>query len=125
MAENTQVSPSYAWFVIFQMQVDEVVILTPIGALTFGPEADLLREKITGLIYHGKTKIVLDCSRLSYINAGGIGELIQSFTDTKKAGGRICLLKLKSPVLEIAEISRLIKVFDCYQTEEEALASFN
>ena len=111
------------------MQIDErsagnVTVLGLKGELTLGDGQALLKDKIHSLLHQGRTHILVDLGGVTYIDSSGIGELASSFTSVGRAGGSIKLLNLTKRVGDLLAITKLLTVFDSFDTEQEALHSF-
>jgi len=94
------------------------------GKITIGSGDVKLRELINTALEEGKSKIVLDLAGVNAIDSSGIGEMVACYTTVTKRGGHLKLLRMSSKINDILQVTQLITVFDVYDTEEEALASF-
>ena len=72
----------------------------------------------------GAGKILIDLGRVQTIDSSGVGELVSAFTTVRNRGGRLKLLNLPSKVNDILQITQLITVFETFDNENEAIASF-
>ena len=108
---------------ISERQVGDVTILDMDGKITIGEGSVALRTAIRRLLEEGKKKILLNLAKVGYIDSSGIGELVSSYTAINKDGGQ---LKLQSHAKAAGPltITKLLTVFDVYESEEEALSSF-
>ncbi len=104
--------------------VDDIAILTLNGDLIGDPETTKLREKVKSLITDDIKKIVIDLAGVSYINSAGLGSLISVLTTVRNAGGDLKLARVGKRIKSIFVITQLVKVFDTYETQERAIASF-
>ena len=104
-------------------QVDDIVVLDCTGRIVFGEEAALLRDTVKNLIA-GSKRIVLNLSGVSYIDSGGLGTLVALYTTARNAGGSIKLANLTQRVGDLLQVTKLLTVFDVYDSEEKALDSF-
>ena len=121
---------------ISERQVGDVTILDMDGKITIGEGSVALRTAIRRLLEEGKKKILLNLARVSYIDSSGIGELVSSYTAiTKKIAGttdpgfdanpgQLKLLNLTQKLQDLLTITKLLTVFDVYESEDEALAGF-
>ena len=107
-----------------ERQAGDVTILDLSGSVRMGEGAVALRNSIRGLIDGGKKKILLNLAKVGYIDSSGIGELVSSYTAINKEGGQLKLLNLTQKLQDLLTITKLLTVFDVYDSEEEALASF-
>ena len=104
--------------------VNGIEIVKLEGKITIGAGDQQLREVISNMVNDGKTKILLDMSGVTTIDSSGIGELVGSYTTVANRGGRLKLLHLPAKLNELLHITQLITVFEVYENEPEALASF-
>ena len=104
--------------------VDGVEIISLQGKITIGSGDTQLREVITNAVNAGKNKILLDLSGVSTIDSSGIGELVGSYTTATNRGGKLKLLHLPAKLNELLHVTQLITVFEVYENQQEAIASF-
>jgi len=109
---------------IAERQVGDVTILDMDGKITIGEGSVALRTAIRRLLEEGKKKILLNLAKVGYIDSSGIGELVSSYTAINKENGELKLLNLTQKLRDLLTITKLLTVFDVYESEEEALASF-
>ncbi|MEP6911418.1 MAG: STAS domain-containing protein [bacterium] len=105
-------------------QVGNVSVLDMDGNIRIGDSSVALREAVSGLLAEGRNQILLNLSRVGYIDSLGLGELISIHITLKKNGGQIKLLHLTRRLRELMTITKLLTVFDVYEDEAEALDSF-
>jgi len=104
--------------------VDDVEIISLQGKITIGSGDTQLREVITNAVNAGRNKILLDLSGVTTIDSSGIGELVGSYTTATNRGGKLKLLHLPAKLNELLHVTQLITVFEVYENEAEAIASF-
>jgi len=109
---------------ISERQSGDVTILDMDGKITIGEGSVALRTAIRRLLEEGKKKILLNLARVGYIDSSGIGELVSSYTAINKDGGELKLLNLTQKLQDLLTITKLLTVFDVYESEAEALASY-
>ena len=109
---------------ITSSEVDGVVLVALNGRIVLGEESTALREKLKGLIASGKQKIVLNMSEIGYIDSSGLGALVAAHLSAKNAGASIRLCNLGQKFHEVMQMTKLLTVFDVYETEAAAVASF-
>ncbi len=102
----------------------DVIIVNCSGRIVFGEEAAELREIVKGLLKE-TPQIVLDLKDVSYIDSGGLGTLVGLYTSARNAGGEVKLSNLTHRVHDQLLLTKLITVFDCHESEESAVASFD
>ena len=110
---------------ISERQAGDVTILDMDGKITIGEGSVALRTAIRRLLEEGKKKILLNLAKVHYIDSSGIGELVSSYTAIGKESGQLKLLNLTQKLEDLLTITKLLTVFDVYDSEDEALAGFN
>ena len=105
--------------------VGHVTILNIVGRLTIDEAAQHLKESIEGLISRDRLHVVLNLAQVPYIDSGGLGQLVASFGSVNKAGGAMKLLNVNSRNHDLLSITRLVTVFDSFDSEAEAIRSFD
>jgi anti-sigma B factor antagonist len=104
-------------------QVGDVTIVYCNGRIVFGEEAASLREKVKGLLPQSHN-IVLNLGGVSYIDSGGLGTLVGLYTSARGAGGDIKLANLTQRVNDQLQITKLVTIFESFDSEEKAVNSF-
>lgn len=101
-----------------------VVILELGGKLVIGDGDVKLREEVRDQLDKGETKLLLNLQGVKTMDSSGLGELIRTKASANAAGATIKLLHVEDKVEEVLQMTRLIGVFDTYNDEIDALASF-
>ena len=83
-----------------------------------------LHESIRCLAREGKTRVLLDLAWVKHIDSAGLGELVSSQATLDEKGGALKLMHMTESVHELMTVTKLLTVFDVYDDEPEALASF-
>ena len=102
---------------------DGILIVDCSGRIVFGEESALLRDKIKKAVLE-TNRIVLNLGDVSYIDSGGLGTLVALRTTAMNAGGTIKLTNLTKRVGDLLQVTKLLTVFDVYDSEAEAIESF-
>lgn len=102
---------------------DGIVIFDCAGRLLFGDETAALRDQVKAKIAEG-SRIVLNLADVTYIDSGGLGTLVALYTTAKNAGGTVKLARLTQRVGDLLQLTKLLTVFEVYNSEEEAVESF-
>jgi anti-sigma B factor antagonist len=102
---------------------DGVLVVDCIGRIVFGDESSLIRETVKKAISENN-RIVLNLGEISYIDSGGLGTLVGLRTSAQNAGGTIKLTNLTKRVGDLLQVTKLLTVFDVYNSEAEAVESF-
>jgi anti-sigma B factor antagonist len=110
---------------IEQRAVGDVVIVVVTGDITLNSGGEvMLKDKIRSLLEQGHMKLVLDLGRVSYVDSAGLGELVHAHATAKNKGGSLRLLNVNKRLKDLLTITKLVTVFDSYDTEATAVASF-
>ena len=107
-----------------ERQIGAVTVLDLVGKLTIDHDAQRLKDKINSLIQQGRTQIVLNLTDVSYIDSGGLGQLVASYGSVAKTSGGLKLLGVSKRNHDLLSITRLVTLFDAYESEKEAVESF-
>jgi anti-sigma B factor antagonist len=105
-------------------EANGVIVMDLSGWITLGDGSVLLRDQIREQLEKGNKQILLNVGGVSYMDSSGLGELISVYTSAKNRGGEVKLLNLTRRVRDLMEIVKLYTVFDIYDDEASALASF-
>lgn len=109
---------------IQEKMVGEVTILDLNGKMTLGEGAERLKERIDALVQAGKKKIVLNLEGVPYIDSAGLGELVRTYTTVSRQGGSLKLLNLTKRIQDLLAITKLLTVFETFESEADAVRSF-
>jgi anti-sigma B factor antagonist len=109
---------------IVERQVGDVVILDLHGKILIGEGDDALREAVTKLADAGKTKILLNLADVPYVDSAGLGEIVRTYTTVSRKGGKLKLLNLTKKIQDLLSITKLLTVFEAYESGDEAVRSY-
>ena len=112
------------------MQIDErsagdVTVLDLKGRMTMGEGDELLKDKVNSLILQGRKKLVLNLADVPYVDSAGLGEIVRTYTTVTKQGGSLKLANLTTRITDLLSITKLLTVFDTYDSEADAVRSFS
>jgi len=107
-----------------EKESDGIVVLELSGRVVLGDESNQLRMKIKDLLAKGKTRLILDLASVSYIDSAGLGTLVAGFTSAQSQGASMKLASLTKKFHEQLHITKLVTVFEVYETVAAALKSF-
>jgi anti-sigma B factor antagonist len=106
-------------------KAETVVILDLSGKLAAGFGDDLLRDTLGELFSEGWKKVLVNLTKVPFIDSAGLGELVAALRRAQREGARLKLLNKAGRVQETLYVSRLLPLFEVFETEDAALASFN
>lgn len=104
--------------------VDDVTILDLKGKITLGEGDEVLKDKINSLTLQNRRKILLNLEGVPYIDSAGLGEVVRTYTTVSRQGGQLKLVNLTKRITDLLSITKLLTVFETFDTEAEALNSF-
>jgi len=110
---------------IEERAVGDVVVLDLTGRVTLGEGDQLLKDKVNSLVNQGHKGIVLNLAGVPYIDSAGLGEIVGSYTTVSRQGGSLKLLNLTKKITDLLAITKLLTVFETFDSEDEAVRSFS
>jgi len=109
-----------------QRMAGDVAIISVDGDITLNKGGDvLLKDKVQSLIQQGTKNIVIDLSRVAYVDSAGLGQLVQAYATTKNKGGALKLVNVTKKLKDLLVVTKLLTVFDTFDDEKAALSSFS
>jgi anti-sigma B factor antagonist len=109
---------------IAENEIDGIAVLDLTGRITLGDESNQLRTKIKDLLGKGKTRLILNLADVSYIDSAGLGTLVAGYTSAQSQGGNVKLVNLTKRFKEQLNITKLVTIFEVYDSVAEAAKSF-
>jgi len=110
---------------IAERKVSDVTILDLSGKMTLGEGDEMLKTTINNLLAAGVKKLVLNLENVPYIDSAGLGEVVRTHTTVSRQGGSLKLLNLTKRIEDLLSITKLLTVFETYDSEAEAIKSFS
>jgi len=110
---------------ITERQVGDVMILDLKGKITLGEGDELLKDKVNSIVSQGRRKIVLNLAEVPYLDSAGLGEVVRAYTTVSRQGGSLKLLNVTKRITDLLSITKLLTVFDTFESEDEAVRSFS
>ena len=110
---------------IAERKVSDVTILDLSGKMTLGEGDEMLKQTINNLLAAGNKKLVLNLEGVPYIDSAGLGEVVRTHTTVSRQGGSLKLQNLTKRIEDLLSITKLLTVFDTYDSEAEAIKSFS
>jgi len=101
-----------------------VTILDVAGTITLGEGADALRDKVRSLLQQGRKQLVVNLAGVSYMDSAGLGELVRSHATATQQSATLKLTNVTKRLQDLLVITKLYTVFDSYDDESSAVASF-
>jgi len=110
---------------IEERKVGDVVVLDLKGKITLGEGDELLKDKINSLVNQGYKKLLLNLAAVPYIDSAGLGEIVRTYTTVSRQGGSLKLLNLTKRITDLLSITKLLTVFETFDSESDAIKSFS
>ena len=105
-------------------QIGDVSVIDLSGRITIGEGGVMLREQVRELLESHQRHIVLNLRHVPYMDSAGILEMVNCHKLAKERGGAVKLLQPTEKVRDVLQITRFDDVFETYQDERDAIASF-
>jgi anti-sigma B factor antagonist len=110
---------------VSERTTEGVTILDVKDTLTFGEGANRLRDKVRSLLQQGQKSLLVNLADVSYVDSAGLGELVTAFTTVTRQGGTLKLVGVTKRLTDLLVITKLITVFESFDSEAAAIASFS
>ena len=111
---------------IAERSVGNVKVLDLSGQITLAKGDDqLLKDKVNSLVHQGNKRILVNLASVTHMDSAGLGELVGAYTTVTKSGGSMKLVNLTKRLHDLLSITKLLTVFDTFDSEPEALKAFN
>lgn len=109
---------------ITNREVEGIAVVKMEGRIVLGEESNALRESVKTLLADNKKKIVLNMDNVTYIDSAGLGTLVASFHSARAQGAVLKLANLGSKFQEVLQVTKLMTVFEVFDSEAAAVQSF-
>jgi len=111
---------------ISERQAGKVVVVDVKGKITLGEGGDaILKDKMRSLVQQGHRNVLLNLGEVSYVDSAGLGEIVQAYATVSKGGGSLKLVNVTKRIKDLLAITKLLTVFETFDSEADALASFS
>ena len=109
---------------ISERLVGDITVIDIKGQITLGKNAELLRDKVNSLLHQGHRKLLLNLAGVDYLDSAGLGEIVATYATVRRQGGALKLLSLTSRIQDLLSITKLLTVFETFDSEPDAIRSF-
>lgn len=110
---------------IEERMVGDISVVSITGDITLNKGGDVvLKDKVRSLLQQGRKKLIIDLGGVSYVDSAGLGELVGAYATTKNHGGVLKLARTTKRLKDLLTVTKLVTVFDSYDSESDAIASF-
>ena len=109
---------------IAERQVGNVTIIDLQGKIMYGDGDQALRDAINHALEEGRPRIILNMAEVPYVDSAGLSEMVRGYVTLNNKAGRLKLLDVTNKVHELLTITKLVTVFETFESEEKAIDSF-
>jgi anti-sigma B factor antagonist len=102
----------------------KVTILSLAGKVTLGEGDVLLKDKLHSLLNQGRKDVLLNLAEVSYVDSAGLGAIVSAYTTMTREGGSLKLANVTRKLQDLLSITKLLTVFETFDSEDEALRSY-
>ena len=107
---------------ISSRQLDKTTIFDVTGDIDLA-NSPAVRKALLHEVRDCRTpKVVMNLSKVRYIDSSGVASLVEGLKASRDVGSRFILFGLSTSAREVLQLSRLLKIFEVYDNEEQALA---
>ena len=110
---------------IAERSAGNVKVLDLSGQITSTQGNQQFKDKINSLVHQGHKNILVNLANVTHVDSAGLGELVAAYTTVTKAGGSMKLLNLTRRLQDLLAITKLVTIFDAYDSEQDALKQFS
>ena len=109
---------------IAERESGSVTILDLSGKIILGDDSTLLKDKLQSLLHQGKRTLLLNLGAVPYVDSAGLGALVSAYTTVTREGGSLKLTNVTKRMQDLLSITKLLTVFDTFDSEDEAIRSY-
>ena len=102
---------------------DTATIFDVSGDIDFANSPEVRRSMLREIRESRTARVIVNLRKVRYIDSSGVASLVEGLKASRDLGSRFILIGLSTSAREVLQLSRLIKVFEIYDNEEQALAA--
>ncbi len=108
---------------IEERKLNDITVLDLEGTFVLGGHAEF-KQHVEAAITGGSRRLLINLAKVNYMDSSGLGELISGYTKMQRVSGQMKLFNLSKRLNQLLVITKLITVFETFDSESEALSSF-
>jgi anti-sigma B factor antagonist len=108
---------------IQERKLNDITVLDLDGTFALGAHADF-KHQVESAITNGSRKLLINLAKVNYMDSSGLGELISGYAQMQRVSGKMKLLHLNQRLIQLLIITKLITVFETFDSESAAISSF-
>src|SRR5580765_1209278 len=109
---------------ISERNAGNVTVLNLSGKITLGDGDTILKDKLHSLLHQGRKDVLLNLGQVQYVDSAGLGAIVSAYTTMTREGGSLKLVNMTKRLQDLLTITKLLTVFDTFDSEDEALRSY-
>ena len=109
---------------IAERESGAVTVIDLSGKITMGEDSNVLKDKLQSLLHQGKKNILFNLAQVSYVDSAGLGAIVSAYTTVTREGGALKLANVTKKLQDLLSITKLLTVFETFESEPEALKSY-
>ena len=109
---------------ISERNAGKVTVLDLSGRITLGEGDALLKDKLHSLLHQGRKDVLLNLGNVQYVDSAGLGAIVSAYTTMTRDGGSLKLVNVTKKLQDLLSITKLLTVFETFDSEDEALRSY-
>jgi anti-sigma B factor antagonist len=103
-------------------RIDTTAILDISGDIDLAHSPEVRKALLSEIRENHTPRVVMNLSKVRYIDSSGVASLVEGLKAAREAGSRFILFGLSTSARDVLQLSRLLKIFEVYDLEEQALA---
>lgn len=107
---------------ISSRELDKTIIFDLTGDIDLANSPAVRKALLREMRDKRTPRVVMNMSKVRYIDSSGVASLVEGLKASRDVGSRFILFGLSTSAREVLQLSRLLKIFEVYDNEEQALA---
>src|SRR6266446_7842648 len=103
-------------------RVDNTAIVDVSGDIDLASSPEVRKALLHEVRDNRRPRVVLNLSEVRYIDSSGVASLVEGLKASRDIGSRFILVGLSGPAREVLQLSKLVKIFEIYENEEQSVA---
>ena len=104
-------------------RIDKTAILELTGSIDLSSSPAVRKILLNELRESRTPRVILNLEKVKYIDSSGVASLVEGLRASRDIGSRLLLFGLSPIVREVLQLSRLLKIFEIYENEQQALSA--
>jgi anti-sigma B factor antagonist len=105
-------------------KIKDIVVIDVEGKIVLGEGDVEIKQTVNNLLQKGNKNVIMNLAKVSYLDSAGLGEIMRCFTALRRDGGNLKLVSLNQRIIDLLSITKLLNVFDIYDSESAAIKGF-